>query len=157
MTAKTPAGYIAALPAERRAVVKRLRAAVRANLPRGFEERIDYGMIAWVVPHSLYPPGYHVDPSRGLPFMALASQKQYVSLYHMGLYGGELLAWFTAEWARRTGSKLDLGKSCLRLRNLEAIPYDLVGELAAKLPPRQWIAQYEAALEARPPRKGRKA
>lgn len=157
MTAKTPAGYIAALPVGRRAVVKRLRAVVRANLPRGFEERIDYGMIAWVVPHSLYPPGYHVDPSRGLPFMALASQKQYVSLYHMGLYGGKLLEWFTSEWIRRTGSRLDLGKSCLRLRDLDAIPYDLVGELAGKLTPRQWIAQYEAALGGRHPRKGRKA
>jgi hypothetical protein len=129
---------------------------VSANLPRGFEERFEYGMIAWVVPHSLYPRGYHVDPSKGLPFMALASQKQYVSLYHMGLYGGELLEWFKAEWSRRTGSKLDLGKSCLRLRNLEAIPWDLIAELASKLTPRQWIAQYEAALGDRLQGKGKK-
>jgi hypothetical protein len=144
--AKTPAQYIAALPADRRAVLNRLRAALRAHLPPGFKETVDDGMVCWVVPHSLYPAGYHVDPSRGLPFMALASQKQYVSLYHMGLYGGSLLAWFKSEWPRRTGARLDLGKSCLRLRNLDAVPYDLIAELASKLTPRQWIAQYEAAL-----------
>jgi hypothetical protein len=143
---QTPAQYLGGLPDDRRPAVKRLRALVRSNLPRGFQETMDYGMICWVVPHSLYPAGYHADTSRGLPFMALASQKQYVSLYHMGLAGGPLLAWFTKEWSRRTGAKLDLGKSCLRLRDLGAIPWDLIAELASKLTPRQWIARYEAAL-----------
>jgi hypothetical protein len=144
-TAKTPAQYIAALPPDRKVVIKRLRETIRSNLPRGFEEAIDYGMIGWVVPHCLYPAGYHCDPKRGLPFIALASQKQYVSLYHMGLYDGPLLAWFRAEWPKHTKLKLDLGKCCLRLRNLDEIPYDLIGELAGRMTPRHWIGVYEQA------------
>lgn len=141
----TPAAYIASLSPDRRAVIRRLRALLRKNLPRGFEETIDYGMISYVVPHSLYPPGYHCDPARGLPFIALASQKQYVSVHHMGLYAGPLLDWFRAAWPRHTAMKLDLGKCCLRLRNLDDIPYELIGELARRMTPRAWIDAYEAA------------
>jgi hypothetical protein len=148
----SPAAYVAGLPPERRAVVARLRQVLRKNLPAGFEETIDYGMIAWVVPRTLYPAGYHADPSRGLPFIALASQKQYVALYHMGLYAGPLAAWFKAEWPKRTTAKLDLGKSCLRLRNLDDVPYGLVADLARRMTPREWIAIYEAAHPGR--RKG---
>jgi len=145
VTAKTPAAYIAALPPDRRAAIKRLRETIRSNLPPGFEETIDYGMIGYVVPHSLYPAGYHCDPTRGLPFISLASQKQYVSLYHMGLYDGPLLAWFKAEWRKHTAAKLDLGKCCLRLRGLDGIPYDLIGKLARRMTPRAWIEVYEKA------------
>lgn len=143
--ARTPAQYVAALPPDRRAAVKRLRAVLRSRLPRGFKETIDYGMIGYVVPRSLYPAGYHADPGRGVPFLSLASQKQYVSLYHMGLYDGPLLAWFKAAWAKRTRARLDLGKCCLRFRNVREIPYDLIGELAARMTPEQWIEAYEAA------------
>jgi len=142
-TAANPAAYLASLPADRQAVVKRLRAALRKNLPRGFEETMSYGMLTWVVPHRLYPAGYHVDPEQPLPFVSLASQKQYVALYHMGLYAPGLLAWFKAEWPRHTSAKLDLGKCCLRLRRLDDVPYDLVAELATKVTPAAWISQYE--------------
>jgi len=143
--ARTVAAYIAALPADRKVVVERLRAVLRRNLPAGFEETIVYGMIGYVVPLSLFPAGYLDDPKRPLMFIAIASQKQYVSLYHMGLYEGPLLAWFMAEWPKHTDAKLDLGKVCLRLRNLDGIPYELIGELARRMSPRQWIAVYEAA------------
>ena len=126
-------------------MVERLRGVLRKNLPAGFEETIDYGMIGYVVPLSLFPAGYLDDPKRPLPFIALASQKQYVSLYHMGLYAGPLQDWFKAEWPKHTTAKLDLGKVCLRLRNLDEIPYELIGELARRMTPRQWIAAYEAA------------
>lgn len=142
---KTPAEYIALLPPDRKPVVERLREVLRKNLPAGFEETIDYGMIGYVVPLSLFPEGYLDDPKRALPFIALASQKQHVSLYHMGLYEGPLLEWFKAEWPNHTTAKLDLGKVCLRLRNLDEIPYELIGSLARRMTPRQWIALYEAA------------
>lgn len=144
-TVSTPAEYIALLPPDRKAVVERLREKLRSNLPGGFEETIDYGMIGYVVPLSRYPAGYLDDPKRPLPFIALASQNQYVSLYHMGLYDGPLLEWFKAEWPKHTTAKLDLGKVCLRLRKLDAIAYDLIGSLARRMTPRQWIALYEAA------------
>jgi len=143
--ATTPAAYVASLPPDRQAVVKKLRATLRKHLPKGFEETVGYGMLAWVVPHRLFPPGYHVDPSLPLPFINLASQRQYVALYHLGLYDQALLAWLEAEWPRHTSARLDLGKCCLRLRDLEAIPYALIGELATKLTPKAWIDQYQAA------------
>ena len=118
---------------------------LRKNLPRGFEVKIDYGMIGYVVPLSLYPAGYHRDPKRGVPFISLASQKQHVSFYHMGLYDGLLLAWFKAVWPKHTAAKLDLGKCCLRFRNVDEIPYGLIGELAGRMTPQQWIEVYEAA------------
>ena len=145
-SARTPEEYLAALPSDRRQAVGRLREVLRGNLPEGFEEAIDYGMLSYVVPHSLYPAGYHVDPKRPLPFIALASQKQYVSLYHLGLYDGPLLAWFRTAWPKHSRARLDLGKCCLRLRNLDEIPYGLIGELAGRMTPRQWIETYKAAL-----------
>lgn len=147
--ATSPAAYIAALPAERQTVVKKLRQVLRKNLPRGFKETMGYSMLAYVVPHSLYPAGYHCDPTRPLPFINLASQKQYVSLYHMGLYAGPLLSWFEHQWPRHTEAKLDLGKCCLRLRKFEQIPYRLLGELAGKLTPQDWIRAYEKTVKRR--------
>jgi len=143
--AKTPTQYIAALPPDRKAVIERLRRTIRNNLPRGFEETIDYGMIGYVVPHRLYPAGYHCAPEHPVPFISLASQKQYVSFYHMGLYAGQMLEWFKAEWPKHTTAKLDMGKSCVRFRDFDAIPYDLIASLARRMTPRQWIALYEAA------------
>lgn len=145
--APTPTAYIAALPLERQGPVRKLRQVLKKHLPQGFKETMDYGMIAYVVPHALYPAGYHVDPKRPLPFMNLASQKQYVALYHMGLYHGPLLNWFRRTWPQHTDAKLDLGKSCLRLKKLDQIPYPLIGELAAKMTPAEWIAMYERSRE----------
>ncbi|OGQ25464.1 MAG: hypothetical protein A2138_12505 [Deltaproteobacteria bacterium RBG_16_71_12] len=141
----TPARYLASLPPERKAVVGKMRRAIAKNLPKGFEETIGYGMLAWVVPHRLFPNGYHVDPTKPLPFINLASQKGHVALYHMGLYAGPLLPWLKAEWPKHTKAKLDMGKGCVRFRRLDDVPYDLIGELASKMTPDQWIAAYRAA------------
>jgi len=142
-SAPTPAAYIAALPPERQGPVRKLRQVLRKHLPPGFKETMDYGMIAYVVPHALYPAGYHVDPKRPLPFVNLASQKQYVALYHMGLYEGPLVTWLRRQWPLHTEAKLDLGKSCLRMKRPDQIPYPLIAELAAKMTPAEWIAAYE--------------
>jgi hypothetical protein len=143
----TVAAYVDALPEERRTIIERLRKTFKRNLPKGFEETLNYGMIGYVVPLELYPAGYHVSPSQPLPFISLASQKQYVAVYHMGLYSAELSKWFGAEWQRHTDARLDCGKSCIRLRDLEGIPYELFGELARKMTPRDWIAAYEQSLK----------
>jgi len=142
--------YLASLPDDRRAVVSQLRAALLDNLPEGFEEQMGYGMLAYVVPHTRYPAGYHCDPSKPLPFINLASQKNYVSLYHMGLYDGPLLDWFRAGWAAETRQKLDMGKCCVRLKRLTDVPYALVGELAKRVTVAKWIETYEASVR-RPP------
>lgn len=102
------------------------------------------GMIGYVVPHSLFPAGYHCDPKQPLPFLNLASQKNFVALYHMGLYAmPDMLDWFTTQWAAVSKRKLDMGKSCIRFKKPEEIPYALIGELVAKITPAQWIAVYE--------------
>ncbi|MDP7030456.1 MAG: DUF1801 domain-containing protein [Phycisphaerales bacterium] len=144
---KTVAAYLAALPEDRRKVMKRLRTCIKRGLPKGFKEVISYGMPGWVVPHSLYPAGYHCDPSLPLPFMSMASQKGHVGVYHMGLYADPLLmAWFMDAWKQSTPAKLDMGKSCIRLKKLDAIPYELFETLATKWTPDDWIARYEAAF-----------
>ncbi len=144
--AATPREYLESLPPDRKRAIEKLRKALKGNLPKGFSERMEGGMLAYVVPHSLYPDGYHCNPEQPLPFISLASQKNYVALYHMGLYGGPLLAWFTKNWNERVEAKLDLGKSCLRLHEPEQVPFELIGELAQRVTPEQWIAVYEANL-----------
>lgn len=144
--ADTPGQYLDELPRERQEPMRKLRAAIRDHLPPGFEETMAYGMIGWVVPHEVYPPGYHANPKLPLPFINLASQKQYIAVYHMGLYAQpELLDWFRSEWGRVVSTKLDMGKSCIRFRKPEHIPYDLIAELAGKMTPAEWVALYEAA------------
>ena len=124
-----------------------IRATLSQHLPEGFTERMSYGMIGYVVPHSLYPKGYHVDPKLPLPFINLASQKNYIALYHMGLYSNqEVLDWFTGAWKEQVPYKLDMGKSCIRFKKMDNVPYDLIGELAGRISPRDWIALYEASL-----------
>lgn len=146
-SASTPAAYLDELGPGRREAVSRLRETLLEHLPDGFEETMSYGMIGYVVPHSLYPAGYHCNPELPLPFLNLASQKQYVALYHMGLYADDgLLAWFREAWEARAPAKLDMGKSCIRFRNTEHIPYALVGELAEKMTPQDWIDRYEASI-----------
>lgn len=108
---------------------------------------MSYGMIGYVVPHSVYPAGYHCDPKLPLPFINLASQKNFIALYHMGLYAdAELLEWFTAEYPRHSSTKLDMGKSCIRFKKPEAIPYALIGQLAKKMSTDDWIRLYESQL-----------
>lgn len=140
--AVNPEEYIAQLPEPRRAAVAKLRDAVRRNLPEGFEEVMQYGMIGYVVPHSIHPAGYRANPKEPLPFIAIASQKQYISLYHMGLYVfPEHLEWFRAAYERAGAGKLDMGKSCIRFKREDGIPFHLIGELASKISVQEYISR----------------
>lgn len=136
--------YIEKLPEDRQVTINKLRKVISENLPDGFAEEISYGMIGFVVPHSLYPAGYHCTPSEPLPFISLASQKNFISLYHMGIYAKpELLQWFTEEYPKHSKTKLDMGKSCIRFKKPEQIPYELIAELCTKMTPQEWIEIYE--------------
>jgi hypothetical protein len=142
--------YIAQLPEDRQAAIKKLRAVIKKNLPKGFKEGTNYGMMGWSVPHSLYPKGYHCKPEDPLPFMSIASQKNFIAVYHMGVYAmPDLYKWFTEKHAKVTNKKLDMGKSCMRYKKAEDIPYELIGELASKITPDQWIKCYEDLLKTR--------
>lgn len=142
--AKTPEAYLAELPPERKEVMEKLRQVVLNNLPKGFEETMNYGMIGYVVPHSIYPDGYHCTPELPLPFLNLASQKNHIGFYHMGIYSDpELLEWFTSEFPKHSKRKLDMGKSCIRFKNPNDIPYELLRELVSKISVSDWIQTYE--------------
>jgi hypothetical protein len=142
--ALTPEQYLEAIPLERRIAFGNLRDEIIKNIPRGFAEVMGYGMIGYVVPHALYPKGYHVNPAMPLPFIGIASQKNFVALYHMGLYSdASLLKWFTEKYQSQVGSKPDMGKSCVRFKKVEKIPLKLIGELVRKITPAKWIALYE--------------
>ena len=146
--------YIDNLPEDRKVAIAALRAAINKNLPKGFEERMSYGMIGWVVPHATYPGGYHCDPKLPLPFLNLASQKNFIALYHMGIYSSPgLLDWFQKAWAEASSRKLDMGKACIRFKKPAEIPVALIGELATKLTPQQWIEAYEKARQRQEQRK----
>lgn len=146
--ADTPSEYIDQLPEERRKAMEKLRETILQHLPEGFEEAMSYGMIGYVVPHSIYPDGYHVNPDLPLPFMSMASQKNYIALYHSGVYANkDLLDWFTAEYEKRVGKKPDMGKSCIRFRQIDRIPYELIGELAEKMSADRWIEIYEQQIK----------
>lgn len=136
--------YLEAIPEERKAAFFRLREVILDNLPAGFEETLQYGMPGYVVPHTLYPDGYHCNPEDPLPFINIASQKNFVALYHMGIYSDpEMLAWFKAEYPKHCKTKLDMGKSCIRFKNVKNIPFDLIGELVKKMSPQDWITIYD--------------
>ena len=140
--------YIDKVPEERKEHFMHLFDAIRNKLPEGFEETISYGMIGWVVPKSTYPAGYHCDPKLPLPFLAMASQKNFISVYHMGIYvNPDLMEWFTSEFSKVAKLKLDMGKSCIRFKKTELIPVELMGELAKKMTPQDWITRYEALLK----------
>ena len=146
--ASTPEEYMASLPEDRVAPMTKLRQTILDNLPKGFEETMNYGMLGYVVPHSLYPDGYHCDPKLPLPFLNLASQKNHIGFYHMGIYSNqELMDWFVGEYPKHVSTKLDMGKSCIRFKNPEKIPYELLGELVAKVSVQDWIDTYEYAKE----------
>jgi len=145
--ANSPEEYISKLPEERKEPMQKLREAIQKNIPEGFEETMSYGMIGYVVPHSIYPDGYHVDSKLPLPFINIASQKNYIALYHSGVYANsEVHDWFVREYPKHCKTKLDMGKSCIRFKKIDQIPYELIGELATKLTPKQWITIYEEKI-----------
>lgn len=148
--ATSPQEYIDSLPEDRKKAMAELRKVILANLPKGFKEVMGYGMLGYVVPHTLYPDGYHCDPKLPLPFINLASQKNFIAVYHMGIYSDpKLLKWFTDEFPKQSKNKLDMGKSCIRFKKPEQIPFKLIGELAAKMTPQDWIDQYESVIKNR--------
>ena len=146
--ANTPLEYISKLPEGRQPFISKLRNTILASIPSGFEEQMNYGMIGYVVPHSLYPAGYHCDTSLPLPFANIASQKNFIALYHMGIYADNaLLEWFVDAYSKVVPTKLDMGKSCIRFKKPELIPYELIGELMSKMTVDQWINLYESAFK----------
>ena len=148
--ASTPEEYIAQIPNERIELMSHLRKVILENLPIGFEEGINYGMIGYYVPHSIYPAGYHCTPELPLPFMSIASQKNSINLYHSGLYADkDLYDWFVNEYPKYSTQKLDMGKSCIRFKKIDKIPYELIGELCKKISVKQWIALYEKNVKKR--------
>ena len=143
-----PVEYINQLPEDRKQAVSKLRDIIRSNIPEGFVETISYGMIGYVVPHEKYPPGYHADPKLPLPFINIASQKSHIALYHSGVYTiDELHDWFVKEYPKHSDRKLDMGKSCIRFKKPEHIPYQLIGELVSKIDADEWIKIYEANVK----------
>jgi hypothetical protein len=146
--AATPDEYAKLIPEERQPSFDRLRHTIKANLPAGFEETMSYGMIGYVVPHSIYPAGYHCAPELPLPFLSIASQKQFIGFYHMGVYADpELLAWFQHAYGLLGLRKLDMGKSCIRFKKWEEMPFELLGDLVSRVTVSDWIATYESKLK----------
>jgi hypothetical protein len=148
--AATPEEYIDNLPEDRKNAISTLRKTILANLPKGFEEIMSYGMIGYVVPHSIYQDGYHCSPELPLPFINIASQKNFIALYHSGIYADKTLYdWFVSEYPKHVKTKLDMGKSCVRFKKVELIPYELIGELCSKMTVDQWIELYEHNIKSR--------
>ena len=140
--------YISQLPEDRQPVIKKLRSIINKNLPKGFKEQLSYGMPGWVIPHSKYPDGYHCDPKLPVPFMSVASQKNFVALYHSGVYASpELYKWFISEYPNHSKRKLDMGKSCIRFKKMDDVPYDLIAELVTKMTPDDFIEIYESNIK----------
>ncbi|GAB4161633.1 MAG: DUF1801 domain-containing protein [Candidatus Dojkabacteria bacterium] len=135
--------YIAALPEDRKKAILEIRNAILTNLPKGFKETLNHGTIGYVVPHSLYPGGYHCDPKSPLPSINLASKANGFSLYHMGIYADpNLYNWFVDEYKRLVGKNPDIGKSCIRFKRMNEIPLQLIGDLISKVSANDWISQY---------------
>ena len=146
--AQAPQEYFDSLPEERKEAMNRLRKVILDNLPAGFSEEMSYGMIGYVVPHSLYPAGYHCNPQLPLPFMGLASQKNFIAFYHMGLYADKkTLDWFLEEYPKHTSGKKDMGKSCLRFKKMDQIPFELIGQLVKRISVEDWIGIYEKSFK----------
>ena len=146
--ASSPEDYINQVPEERQDALKKLRQTIKNNIPKGFEEGIQYGMIGYYVPHSKYPDGYHCKPEEPLPFMSFASQKNSINLYHSGIYAvPEIHDWFVSEYPKYCKRKLDMGKSCVRFKKVDDIPFELIAELCTKLTAEEWIDIYETNLK----------
>ena len=146
--ANSPEDYISQLPEERKGPMTQLHNLIKDNMPEGLESGMGYGMPAYFVPKSIYPPGYHCKPFPPLPFINIASQKNFIALYHSGLYAKkELHDWFVAEYPKHAKYKLDMGKSCIRFKKMEDIPYDLIKELLGKMTVEEWITIYESVIK----------
>ena len=146
--AKNPEEYISKIPEERIPYFKKLRKTILENIPNGFEEQMSYGMIGYVVPKSMYPSGYHCDPNLPLPFANIASQKNFIALYHLGIYANpEIHDWFIQEYPKHCKRKLDMGKSCIRFKKAEEIPFELIATLMQKTTLKEWIAFYEKNIK----------
>jgi uncharacterized protein YdhG (YjbR/CyaY superfamily) len=140
--------YLEEIPEERKIAFTKLRETILKNIPKGFVEQMSYGMIGYVVPPSIYPNGYHCDPKLPLPFISIASQKNFLALYHMGIYAKpELLNWFVSEYPKQSKQKLDMGKSCIRFKKIDQIPFDLIAELVQKMSAQEWITYYESSFK----------
>jgi uncharacterized protein YdhG (YjbR/CyaY superfamily) len=140
--------YISKIPEDRQEVFKKLFDTINDNLPEGFKEGVSYGMVGWGVPLETYPAGYHCAPGTPLPFMALASQKNFIAFYHMGIYADpELLEWFVAEYPKYSKRKLDMGKSCVRFKKMDDIPFELIAEVSKKMTVENWINIYESQFK----------
>ena len=138
--------YLDSLPEDRRKALRKVRAAVNKGLPKGYKEGIQYGMLGWFIPHRVYPAGYHCDPKQPVPFAGLASQKNYMSLYLMCIYGDEKhKGWFEKEW-KKSGKKLDMGKSCIRFKKVEDLPLEVITEAVSRVPVDKFLAHYEASV-----------
>ena len=152
--AETVDDYLKALPEERREAISAVRKVILANLPKGYEECMSYGMIGYVVPHRIYPKGYHCDPRLPLPFVNLGSQKNHMSLYLMNVYGDPKTAqWFRKAW-EGTGKRLDMGKACVRFKRLEDVPLEVVGQVIARTPVANYVARFESMLSSRAAKRG---
>lgn len=146
--AATPDEYIEKIPEDRQEAMSNLRSVIKDNLPAGFQETMSYGMIGYVVPHSIYPAGYHCTPELPLPFMNIANQKNFIGVYHMGIYADkDLLDWFVSEFPKHSKLKLDMGKSCIRFKKPDHIPFELIGKLASKMSTKEWIEVYESKVK----------
>ncbi len=146
--ASSPDDYISKLPEDRKEAVMKLRQTVLENIPEGFEETMSYGMIGYVVPKTIYPEGYHCTPELPLPFINIASQKNYVALYHSGIYADKKLSdWFVNQYPKHCKTKLDMGKSCIRFKKIDDIPYLLIAELMRKMSSQKWIQVYEKNIK----------
>ena len=144
MSTKPFEEYFTAVADDRKEAMANLRAQIEANLPAGFEPAMTHGMPSWVVPHSLYPDGYHVNPELPLPFLSLASQRSHIAIYHMGLYADPaLMEWFVGEYPGHSRLKLNMGKSCIRFKNPKRVPFDLIGQLCSRMTPDRWVSIYE--------------
>jgi uncharacterized protein YdhG (YjbR/CyaY superfamily) len=147
-TATSIKAYLEEIPEERKIAFTKLRETILENIPKGFVEQMSYGMIGYVVPHSIYPDGYHCEPKLPLPFMGIASQKNFIAVYHMGIYANpELLNWFVAEYPKHSTQKLDMGKSCIRFKKMNQIPFELIAALVQKMSVQEWIICYESAFK----------
>ncbi|MES2379229.1 MAG: DUF1801 domain-containing protein [Bacteroidota bacterium] len=142
------AAYFNDLPDDRKAPMQALWKAISDNIPEGFAAQFCYGMPGFVIPHSVYPAGYHCDPKLPLGFIYIGSQKNFIVMHHLGLYANKgLLDWFTAEYPKHSKYKLDMGKGCVRFKKPDQIPLDLIAQLAARVTPQQYIATYERAIQ----------
>lgn len=146
--AKTVEAYLEEVPENRKETMSKLRQIIKSNLPSGFEESMGYGMIGYGIPHQIYPAGYHVTPSEPVPFMGLASQKNFIAIYYMGfMVSNETLNWFQQSYSEIVPTKLDMGKSCIRLKKVENIPYELIAELCQKITVEEYLEKYEKMLD----------